>query len=95
MTKASYEPPAHLEPIEQKLWRDLAGAGKLRTPGDLALLRTSLESHQRARRCREAIEAAGEFVLDRFGQTKPHPLLAAERDSRAAFLRGLIALNIE
>jgi P27 family predicted phage terminase small subunit len=95
MTKATKEPPSQLEPTEQQLWRDLAANGRLVTPADLALLRSSLESHQRARRCREAIEKDGEATKDRFGQIKPHPLLAAERDNRAAFVKGLIALGID
>jgi hypothetical protein len=61
----------------------------------LALLRTTLEAHQRTRHCREAIDRDGEALADRFGQLKPHPLLAAERDARSAFLAGMKALNLD
>lgn len=94
MTQTAPEPPAHLELPEQQLWRDLVKTGNL-SAADLALLRSSLESHQRARRCREAIERTGEAGVDRFGQIKPHPLLGSERENRAAFVRGLMALGIE
>jgi hypothetical protein len=32
---------------------------------------------------------------DRFGAPKPHPLLPIERDSRAAFLAGMKALQLD
>ena len=47
------------------------------------------------RRCREAIDRDGETVVDRFKQVKGHPLLAAERDARAAFLAGMRMLNLD
>jgi glutathione S-transferase len=34
-------------------------------------------------------------MADRFGQPKPHPLLATERDARAQFLAALKALNLD
>lgn len=88
------EAPPHLEAPERALWAELTAAFMLDDAGSAAVLRTALEAHARARRCREAIDAAGEAVVDRFGQTKPHPLLAAERDARAAFLTGMKALHL-
>ena len=35
------------------------------------------------------------MLLDRFGFRKPHGLFAVERDSRAALLQGLRALNLD
>ena len=75
-------PPAHLQDAEKALWAELTGSHEFDDPASLALLRTALESHQRARRCREAIDKDGEAVRDRWGQVKGHPLLAAERDAR-------------
>jgi hypothetical protein len=77
------------------MWRDLTAAHRFDDPASLALLRTTLEAHQRARRCRETIDREGEAVKDRFDQIKPHPLLAAERDARSAFLMGMRALNLD
>jgi len=34
-------------------------------------------------------------VIDRFGAIKPHPLLPAERDSRAQWLQALKILNLK
>jgi len=87
--------PAHLEPQETKIWADLLASYRLDDAGSLLLLQTTLEAHQRARRCREHIDATGEAVRDRFGQLKPNPLLAAERDARAAFLAGMRILNLD
>ena len=87
--------PSHLERQEKALWRDLTTAHDFEDTASLALLRTALEAHQRARRCREQIDAAGETILDRFGIPKAHPLIAAERDARAAFLAGMRGLNLD
>ena len=88
-------PPTHLEEPEQALWRELNESHDFEDAASLALLRTALEAHQRARRCREAVDRDGEAVRDRFGQLKPHPLLTAERDARSAFLAGMKALNLD
>jgi phage terminase small subunit len=87
--------PDHLEAPEAALWGELLETFALDDAAALALLRTALEAHQRARRCRETVDTDGEAVRDRFGQIKPHPLLAAERDARAAFLAGMRALNLD
>ncbi len=89
------ETPSHLEETERGLWASLIAEHKLADPGSLAILRTAMEAHQRSRRCREAIDRDGEAIKDRFGQIKPHPLLPAERDARAAFLAGMKALKLE
>lgn len=87
--------PSHLELPEKQLWLGLTGVHRFDDAASLAMLRTTLEAHQRARRCRERIDAEGETIRDRFGQLKPHPLLPAERDARAAFLAGIKALNLD
>src|SRR6476620_6722803 len=82
-------PPAHLAPPEAELWPAILHDFDFSDPASLALLEEALSARQRARRCRERIDADGEAVLDRWKQVKPHPLLAAERDARAAFLAAL------
>jgi len=73
-------PPSHLERAEVAIWRSLVGGARFEDHASLALLQGALEAHQRAGRCREAVDAGGETVRDRFDQMKPHPLLAAERE---------------
>lgn len=87
--------PAHLNAPERVLWRQLLSAHRFDDAASLALLRTAMEAHMRARRCREAIDRDGEAVSDRFGQTKSHPLLPAERDARSAFLAAMKLLGLD
>jgi phage terminase small subunit len=61
----------------------------------LHLLRTACEAFQRMRACQASIAEHGEAVADKWGQLKPHPLLAAERDSRAAMMAALKSLNLD
>lgn len=93
--RAAPPPPTHLEPPERALWSEVHAAFVLDDAASLALFRSALEAHQRARRCREAIDRDGEAVRDRWNQLKPHPLLSAERDARAAFLAAMRALNLD
>ena len=88
-------PPKHLESTERNLWKTIVSEFDFSDASSLALLRTAMESHQRARRCREAVDHDGEAVLDRWKQLKPHPLLTAERDARAAFIQSMRALNLD
>jgi P27 family predicted phage terminase small subunit len=88
-------PPAHLGEPERAIWRhvfeDFSGTSRLASD----VLRTGLESHQRARECREVIERNGATVDGRDGQLRAHPLLAVERDSRAAWLQAVKLLGLE
>ncbi|HET8555487.1 MAG TPA: P27 family phage terminase small subunit [Rhodanobacteraceae bacterium] len=59
------------------------------------LLQTALEAHDRMKSCQAAINRDGESLSDRFGQVKPHPLLAAERDARSAMIQALKSLNLD
>jgi len=93
--RASHPAPSHLEPAEQGLWDRIHAAFSVDDAASVALLTTALESHQRARRCRERIDADGETVRDRFGQLRPHPLLQAERDARNGWLASVRALNLD
>lgn len=87
--------PPHLAKPEADLWNSIVTEFTFEDPASLALLASALESHGRARRCRDSIDKVGELVRDRFGQAKPHPLLAAERDARSAFLTAMRLLNLD
>lgn len=88
-------PPDHLEASEAELWRAIIDDYLFADAASLALLAAALEARQRMRRCREAVDRDGETVVDRFKQVKGHPLLAAERDARSAFLAGMRMLNLD
>src|SRR5258708_13595311 len=93
--RGSTPAPKHLQLTERRLWNAIGKEHQFEGEAAFALLRATLESHQRARVCREAIESEGATYLDRFDQPKPHPLLASERDARSAFIAGMRALNLD
>jgi hypothetical protein len=61
----------------------------------LLILQTGLEAFDRKRECQAIINKEGMQVADRFAQMKAHPLTTVERDSRAAFMAALKALNLD
>ena len=88
--------PAHLSARASALWRQIVGDYML-AGHQLELLRRACEASDRADQAREQIEAEGLTELDRFGQRKPHPCVAIERDARLAIARLLreLALDVE
>jgi hypothetical protein len=54
-----------------------------------------MEAHMRMRRARESVAADGETFKNRFGELRPHPCVAIERDARDAYLRAIRALRLE
>lgn len=93
--KNSTRPPGHLSKEARKFWKDLLAEYGIDDVAGLKILRVALESFDRAQSAREAIYRDGMTVIDKAGQVKSHPLLPVERDSRAAFLSGLKALNLD
>ena len=87
--------PKHLQLPERQLWASILRENAIEGEAALSLLESTLEAHQRARLCREQVDREGSTYLDRFEQPKSHPLLAAERDARAAFLAGMRALRLD
>ena len=88
-------PPAGLSREAKKWWREITDEYGISDSGGLLLLRTALEALDRMRQAQKAIKKDGATVLDRFEQRKPHPLLVIERDSRAAMIQALKALNLD
>ena len=87
--------PSHLTAEAKKIWREILDEYAIDDAAGLRILRVALEAFDRAQAARATIDKDGMTVKDKFGQTKPHPLLPIERDSRAAFLAGLKALNLD
>ena len=88
-------PVAHLSEESKRIWKEITGEYEIIDAAGLRILRVSLEAFDRAQRARVIIDADGLTVTDKAGQIKSHPLLPVERDSRAAFLAGLKALNLD
>lgn len=93
--KTTNKTPSHLSKEAKAIWRDIIEEYSIEDVAGLRILRVALEAYDRAQAAREAIDSEGMTVKDKFQQIKPHPLLPIERDSRAAFLAGLKALNLD
>jgi len=87
--------PKHLSPEAKRIWKEILREYAIDDAAGLRILRTALEAWDRAQGAREVIEQEGMQIVDRFGQSKAHPLLAVERDARAGFLQGMKALNLD
>ncbi len=93
--KNSTRPPARLSAEGRKLWRDIVAEYAIGDPAGLAILGSTCEALDRMRDAQKEIKRDGSTTLDRFGQRKVHPAVLIERDSRAAVLAGLKALNLD
>jgi P27 family predicted phage terminase small subunit len=93
--KNSKSAPKHLSKEAKKIWKEILAEYSIDDAAGLKILRVALESYDRTQAAREAINKDGMTVTDKFNQIKSHPLLPIERDSRAAFLSGLKALNLD
>jgi P27 family predicted phage terminase small subunit len=95
MTQNRIEPPSHLSAEARKIWDELLSEYVIEDTAGLKILRVACEAFDRCQSARRLIDADGMTVIDKAGQTKSHPLLPIERDSRAAFLAGLKSLNLD
>jgi P27 family predicted phage terminase small subunit len=93
--KNSPKPPSHLSDDAQLWWKKLTTDFDLDDPAALLLLQTALEAFDRMKQAKARIDQDGAAIADRFGQIKPHPLLTAERDSRAQMLMALKNLHLD
>ena len=87
-------PPKHLSADARRLWARLCTDFHLDDGAAQALLRAACEAFDRVEQCRKAVAADGALLTDRFGQKKPHPLLAAERDARGQLIGALRAMKL-
>src|SRR5512136_1953957 len=86
--------PAGLSEAGANLWRKLSTEYRVDDAHGQAELALACRAADRLEACRKRIEKDGVSVRDRWGQVKPHPLLAAERDARAAVLAALRQLSL-
>lgn len=84
---------AHLSEPSVAWLRDLEAAYDL-GPHERKLALSAAEALDRSREARERLETDGVLLEDRFGQLKPHPAVAIERDARAQFTRIVCALDL-
>ena len=84
MTRVKPRAPANLGAPGRRFWRRVVESFELEQY-HLDICEQCCRALDRAESAREQIEREGMTLVDRFGQPKPHPLLAAERDARSAF----------
>lgn len=86
--------PKHLSKESRQLWGRLLDEYEITDEAGLLILQTAMEARDRMKDAAAIIKAEGLQLPDRFGQMKAHPLTTVERDSRAAMLAALKALNL-
>jgi phage terminase small subunit len=91
---APIRPPVGYTPEARKLWRQVLAGWDLDPPA-LTILDTACRGLMRVREAQALLERDGIVVKDRFGQEKPHPAVAIERDAKLTLLRNLKALNLD
>ncbi|GEN22175.1 hypothetical protein HCU01_01240 [Halomonas cupida] len=89
------KPPSKLSTEARRLYTALATDYDITDEAGLALLRSVAESRTLIDECQKVISAEGITYLDRYGQPKPHPLLAVSRDARGQMMSALKALNLD
>lgn len=86
--------PSHLSDEARQFFDEIANDYGINDTAGLQILRTAIEAFDRMQGARRIIEADGLTITDKFGQTKAHPLLSVERDSRTGFLSAIGKLNL-
>ena len=86
--------PSGLSAESRRLFGKLTKEYAIADAGGVEILRSGLLSLDQAMRAEASIAADGQTFKDRWGQLRPHPLLAAARDHRAAWLNALKSLNL-
>src|SRR6266540_1901499 len=86
--------PAHLEAATAAWWVEVVASWEL-DAHHVRLLTLAAEAFDRAQQTRRVLNRKGLTFRDRFGQPKPRPEVAIERDSRIAFARLLRELDLD
>ena len=87
--------PSHLSKEAQGIYKKLSEEYDISDAGGLEILRAGLEAFDRSQAARVLINKVGLVITDRFGAVKPNPLIACERDARAAYLQALKQLQLD
>lgn len=87
--------PDHLSAPARELWERIRATYAITDEAGVLLLTTAMESWDRAKQAQGIIAKDGASVVDRWGQTKAHPMIAVERNAHAALLAALRALDLE
>ena len=97
MTDATPRPPrapSHLSDRSRKFWRKVSSGWVLDAPA-YELLRRCCEAMDRADEARQILNDEGLTFKTRYGEVRPHPAVAIERDARLAVARLLRELALD
>ena len=94
MKNSPPRPPVGYSAESRRLWRQVVEGWTLDPPA-LTILDSACRALMRVREAQALVTKAGLVVKDRFGQAKPHPAAAIERDAKMTLLRNLKALNLD
>ena len=86
--------PGHLEPATRK-WINKIRREYVLEERHTKLLILAGEALDRGAAARELVAAEGMVIKDRFGQSRPHPAVAIERDCRIGFCRLLKEVGLD
>lgn len=86
--------PKHLGQAGRAFWKTVLTDFDLE-PFALAILARACECLDRIDQAQEVIRREGLHTVDRYNQARTHPAVVLERDSRAAFLSCVKALNLD
>ena len=87
--------PKGLSTVSRRVWDDITGEFDVHDGAGITLLEQALRALDRLTECQRIISKEGVVVKDRYGQDKPHPLLAVEKDARSGMLAAFKALDLE
>ena len=96
MTQRRPTAPRHLSVESKRIWRRIAADFDL-WDDDAAMttLNLALEARDRCEEARKILAREGLVVLNRFKESRAHPMIAVERDSRIACVRCLRELSLD
>ena len=88
------KPPEHLSKEAKKLWRSTCENYAIDDQAAM-VLQAGLEALDRRTQARIEIAAGGAVVKDRWGQDKPSPWIAIERDAAATLYKAFRLLGMD
>ena len=86
--------PANLSPASRRWFRETA-ENFILDQHHIKLLELAARTWDRAEEARKLLKADGLTFTDRYGQLKPHPAVAIERDSQLRFARLIRELRLD
>lgn len=87
--------PEHLSIEAREWWQRIMDEYDIADTAGQLLLLSAMEAFDAMREAQTAVDKHGPVYLDRYQQPKANPACAVVRDSRAAMLSALKALNLD